>query len=121
MYVFSLLINSTYIGPGLVPLLTQSADSPGFPCLTTETIWCCQGIFMKATEVNNLPFASRRFFFAANLANLSVLPIPRIRLPTKGPESSDPTSTQRGTLVISPPPPLLMAKKKRIYHIFCKK
>lgn len=126
MYVFSFL-HQLYIGPGLVPLLIQSADSPGFPCLTMETIWCCQGIFMKATEVNNLPFASRRFysifyfiFFAANLAKLSVLPIPWIRLPTKGLESSDPTSTPRGTLVIPPNPPTFDGKKKEYIIAFAR-
>lgn len=120
MYAFSLFI--TLLRPRVGTILIHSADSPGFPCLATEIIWCCQGIFMKATEVNNLLFASRPFFFfvAAHLSKLSVLPLHRIRLPTKGPESSDPTSTQRGTLVISPPAPTLDGKKKEYIISFAR-
>lgn len=59
MYAFSLFV--TLHRPRVGTILIHSADSPGFPCLATEIIWCCQGIFMKAMEVNNLLLASRRF------------------------------------------------------------
>lgn len=61
MYAFSLFI--TLHRPRIGTILIHSADSPDFPCLATEIIWCCQGIFMEAMEVNNLLLASRRFFF----------------------------------------------------------
>lgn len=53
-------------------------DSPGFSCLPMEIIWCCQGIFMKATEVGKLllhfVFVAMGFFmvnFTVSMANLA--------------------------------------------------
>lgn len=51
------------IGPGLGTILIQSTDSPGFPCLATEIIWCCQGIYMKAMEVRRTKLLFALAFF----------------------------------------------------------
>lgn len=88
-----------------------NTDSPGFSCLPMEIIWCCQGIFMKATAVGNLfllpyVFVTEEvlFNFRVSMANLkqyiiSGAPIPRIRVPSKRPESSNPTFTEWGPFV----------------------